>query len=567
MGGVKDYGKFNEGYCFRVSTKIPTKHFIQTKENLEPKRTEYITEKWVICTDTSNDKNKLMETLIKLKLENQDEKEIHIEYSKLDRNINNRSNINNLLLKREEKSEDIYERGKNPNDCYMRIIQSWTPCTLACGGGKSYLQLIKVEARDGGEDCKTKETILTKNCNTQHCPSLYQLKNLNLENKNNQSVDDTQNAIIKIMPISKRPQRYDKCHFKETDSLIEKKDETSKYLKNNPLIPVRLVMNEKTITAYLDDDLKNIVVTFLLDRSIFIKKDDNICFIIEDSSKSEKFCLLDRTRGNFVEEWFYDFNLFKYQCKKDREKSSILLTEEKKLENEFKKKIENIKIELIQEKADIIKKKVGEIEKVNLINQIKEVRKISLNAIKKEMKLEDLLQKEEESREENESNMLENQILLEKKKEKFLLRSIKEKEIENQYNIAKAKAEQAIEQIKKNTQIQIANQRQTIAKKIIEMRKKQNRKKAELNNEIMNIRSNIAEKLKKINKIGNEVSCRDRKNKENYCNNNFSENYLKYQDCMNDSFCYVCCENEFGDLHVLERDNCYSKCESVKSED
>jgi len=40
----------------------------------------------------------------------------------------------------------------------------------------------------------------------------------------------------------------------------------------------------------------------------------------------------------FVEEWDYDFNLFKYQCKSSRPEIQIGVNEEKKLENEFKEK-------------------------------------------------------------------------------------------------------------------------------------------------------------------------------------------------------------------------------------
>lgn len=50
-----------------------------------------------------------------------------------------------------------------------------------------------------------------------------------------------------------------------------------------------------------------------------------------------------------------------------------------------------------------------------------------------------------------------------------------------------------------------------------------------------------------------------------YCQFNFSTDFSKYTECITPaSFCYVCCENEFGELHILERDKCYYHCDSNK---
>merc|ERR1712222_281136 len=122
-------------------------------------------------------------------------------------------------------------------------------------------------------------------------------------------------------------------------------------------------------------------------------------------------------------------------------------------------------------------------------------------------RLEDLLEKEEASREEDETSTFTRQINSEKRKEECLMKAIKEKEIENQYNIAKFQAEHAIQKITKETQTQITKQRENIAKKIIEMRNKQKRKKAQLKSEIMTIRTQIAARLQNINRVGSTATC------------------------------------------------------------
>ncbi len=472
------------------------------------------------------------------------------------------------------KTGSVYEGGENSNDCKMIILQEWTPCNLACGGGLSFLQLIKISAKEGGKDCKTKETILKKPCNTHACPTENQITGLTGEIKKLHSLVNQKNKILSVrtVRISNRPQRYDKCHLKESDALMEKKDETtvlSLNLNNKnqefPMIPIRLVMNDKTLSAFYDDNLRDRISTYLLDESTFIKTDDiRRCFIVKNNVSSTKFCMLDASRGDFLEEWFYDFNLFKNQCRKEREKSNKYYTEEKKMEKEYKEKVNKIKMELIQQKSEEVKKSYNEEEKKNLETKINKFRKMSISALSKEIRLEDLLEKEEESREQSESEELQKQIKQEKNKEESLIKAIKEKELESQINVAKSQAERAIALIRKNTQAQILKQRQIISKKIKEMRSKRKRKDAELKNQILSIRSNIADRIKNINKKGNKATCLSNKNTESYCNNNFADNPIKFQDCKTkESFCYVCCENEFGQLHAVEKDDCYSSCDKL----
>ena len=517
-----------------------------------------------MCVETEDQKKKFMDILTKLKLKNQRNKGLYIEFSKKNENGNEvQNNSGNSAAIKKNGVGSIYEETK---DCRMIVLHDWSECTLSCGGGKSFLQLMKVMKSTSPDlvDCKTKDSILTRDCNMQPCPSASSMEKTRKEFKAAEVVAG--NATVKMMAISSRPQRYDKCHLKEGDALMMKKDDSVKEFANYPLVPVRIVVNEKTFTAYQDDNLQNKISTYLLQESAISRiKDKATCFIVMNNVSEDQFCMLDSSKGDFVEEWIYDFNLFKLQCKKNRVKSETEF-ERTRLENEFKNKVEDLKMEIVKEKADIIKKKVGEDEKKKFVNKIDQVRKTSLHALEKEMKLEDLLEKEEESKEDEENKTLEMQIQSEKKKEDCLLKAIKEKEIENQYNIAKSQADRAIQKIAKETQQQIVLQRKNIAQKLMEMRQKQKRKKAQLKSEIMSIRTQIAERLQKINKVGDQAKCIGTQDRTSYCSSNFPDNYIKFGECeAPDSFCYVCCENEFGELHVLDRDNCYNACDTQKS--
>lgn len=558
-GGIKDYGNFKEGFCFKVQTDIPEDHFVPTPEKLTADKSKYV--RWIICTPTEAQKQKFMDILIKLKIKNQRSKNLFVEFEKKkDGTIEPLNNGMEKSLMKDLKTGSTYEESK---DCKMIVLHPWSECNLACGGGKSYLQLMKVMKTPNGEDCKTKDSILTRDCNMQPCPTVNAVSRVIEKTKKETISEATQTAEVKMMAISQRPTRYDKCHLKEGDALMVKKDESVKEFANFPMVPVRIVMNEKTFTAYQDDNLTNKIVTYLLTESTLYRVQDKKCFILRNTVQEDQFCMLDAGKGDFLEEWDYDYNLFKNQCAKPRVRSEEAL-EKQKLEKEFTSKVENLKMELVKEQAQKIKAKVSSIEKKKQVNRVDEVRKTSLNAIEKEMKLEDLLEKEEESKEEEETLLLEKQIESEKKKESCFLKAIHEKEIENQYNLAKTKAEKAIEQIAKNTQKHIMEERSNAAKKIAEMRKKQQRKRAQLKSQIMNIRTKIAEKIQSYNRIGDKERCtiKEAAHMIEYCNNNFADNYVKFDECKEkSSFCYVCCENEFGDLHILKREECYNSCD------
>merc|ERR1712151_772874 len=292
----------------------------------------------------------------------------------------------------------------------------------------------------------------------QPCPSVSNMQAMVQGSKTSTTV--MSNATVKMMSISSRPLRYDKCHLKEGDALMEKDDATTKDFTTKPMIPVRIVMTDKTFSAYLDDNLSSKIVTYNLGGSVIIKRADGKCFVVQNNLRNDRFCMLDSAKGDFVEEWYYDYNLFKNQCRTNRAKTSVVFTEEKKLEEEYKKKVDGVKMDMVEEKANMIKKRVEQTEKRKLVTKVDEVRKVSLTAIEKEQRLEDLLEKEEETREEDENTTLTRQIESEKKKEECLMKAIKEKEIENQYNIAKASAERAVEKIAQETKKQITKQRE-----------------------------------------------------------------------------------------------------------
>ena len=196
--------------------------------------------------------------------------------------------------------------------------------------------------------------------------------------------------------------------------------------------------------------------------------------------------------------------------------------------------------------------------------------------MKKELTIDQLLQKEELEREEAEQRELQKQVELEKKKEECLIKSIKEKELEDQFNLSKAQHDKELNELKEQAKQQILMKRKQVKLKIIQMRKRAERKKKILQGEMQSIRSQVASKMSHLGKEGNLELCfkpsqkqEDKDKVMQYCKSNFMESSpTKFNECLDhNTYCYVCCETEFGNMHLKRRDECYDKCDAEPKKD
>ena len=78
----------------------------------------------------------------------------------------------------------------------------------------------------------------------------------------------------------------------------------------------------------------------------------------------------------------------------------------------------------------------------------------------------------------------------------------------------------------------------------------------------------IASEMFHARKKGNSSECSPTnlpENKEKYCDKYFNDDIHNNRDCKDpDEFCFMCCENEFGQLWGKERDNCFAMCDDNK---
>jgi len=586
-GGVKDFGKFSEGYCFQVNTIIPATVFTMKPGEPEPK--SGINEVWLICTDDAKSKSALMNFIIKNRIKKQQDAGLRIKSktSGVNQKLENPSTQNLLKTGNPLSIADLGKPiDKKSKDGKWIVLQDWTQCNLKCGGGEQTLHLICQPPENGGKPCQG-AAIRKRPCNTQPCPILKPTPN----------VEKYEKPIVKVMPISNKPTRYDKCNLKENDVFIVMKPEgcnlETELSKSNFLnseqaqkIPARIIMNNKSVSFYRDDSLQSILLTLSLDSTLFFRIPNNeTCFFLQGKSGPQQIivCSMEQ-KSSFVEEWHYDYSLFKNQC---REKRPIIkLKNDQEIKGKFMEKIKQLKQDMIEEKTQKARQECQVEEEKIIKKKVDNTHAMTLLAIQKEMKLEQLLEKEEALREKEEEKLLEKQLQAEQKKKEILMKSIKEKELEEQFNISRENAELAIKKLKEEAKNQIMKKRNDIKNKIAQMRLKSERKKAAIKSKILSMRSETAQKLQQYSKKGDMNRCfipnPDPKtlpatdpasnlieNKpyieqlgaiEIYCSSVYSNNVSKFMECKNpQSYCFVCCEGEFGQMHLSDREKCYNQ--------
>lgn len=245
-----------------------------------------------------------------------------------------------LSAKKPQKDTDC-----GPVDGHWVTLSDWSQCSLKCGGGVSTLQRQCIQPKNGGKNCEG-DAILTRKCNTQPCPDLG--------GKNSTFAQSTiKKPVIKALKFSNMPQRYVKCKIKEGDLMLYQNiTEASNEINIKNLlaskidlegmteinIPVRVVMNNETFSIYTGDTFDSIIISFKLKMSIILRhavRQD--CFVVKETDK-KKITLCQFTcngPAKEVEEWDYDFNLFKHQCAVKPEKY-IDVSKELKLKLQYK---------------------------------------------------------------------------------------------------------------------------------------------------------------------------------------------------------------------------------------
>ena len=222
----------------------------------------------------------------------------------------------------------------------MSVIKNLKITKQRASGINISLQQIKSKNPITINEILHPEYVKNKTCKNPS-QSLYNNTNLN---------DTVLTPIVKIMRFSNRKQRYtvkfnyiQKCVIKESDLFYTKNYdelENSQYLIKKNLdrlqIPVRVIMNNQTIVLYGGDSYDSQIKSFNLKETEFKRSDiQKTCFILVSNEKNAELCSLSLDNTNSVEEWDYDFNLFKIQCNNHKD----MINTENEMNKKLKEKI------------------------------------------------------------------------------------------------------------------------------------------------------------------------------------------------------------------------------------
>jgi hypothetical protein len=223
------------------------------------------------------------------------------------------------------------------------------------------------------------------------------------------------------------------------------------------------------------------------------------------------------------------------------------------------------------EKQDLISKKLSEDEKNKLTKKIIESADITYQAFQREMKLEEMIKKEEEIKEKERQERLTKLIVLEEEKKKKMAETLKEKELETQTLLETQEHQLQLKKLKQEAAQKLLFKRNKLKQTIAQMRKKSQLEEAKLTSKLLQVRNDIATSVKDANKKGNIDNCKrgleSEENRKEYCRVKFYNDYVNFSKCDDEiDFCSTCCEREFGQMYLNLRKECLTNICSTISE-
>lgn len=259
------------------------------------------------------------------------------------------------------------------------------------------------------------ETIVEKACNVDACPVIA------AGGVPEEPKEPFVKPLVKIARYSQRFNRYTKCIIKETD-IFRMDDKNNKY-------PARLLMNNKTLTIYQDDDYINKDYTFDLQKTMFKLLPEFCCFELTDNNRQSKFCWFDTSCGDpdlnlFAKTMQRDFNDFKTTCNVGRQTHILSDEDEEKIKAAKTKKTSQRNFEVEAEKSEKVNDEV-ELETDNRVfKKITDTQNTWLKALEKEVFIEGLIKQDEEKRETEKENKILDQMEEEKLKRRAINKQI-----------------------------------------------------------------------------------------------------------------------------------------------
>ena len=325
--------------------------------------------------------------------------------------------------------------------------------------------------------------------------------------------------------------------------------------------PVRVILNNSTLTSYSGFQFTDMRKSFNLQKStMYTSTKHKNCFVIQETTQNQAtFCDFGMTStSEFYAKWNYDFNLFKFQC--HQKNNLVNATWANEMEGAVAKAKEQMKVDMVNKIREKEKEKEDDPVK------IKKEGDITLSVLNKELDIETLLEKEELQREKEQSDELDIKVDLEKKKEDCIMKAIKERELENQFNLRKKGEAEEVNNMRNVAARQVKIRRDYLKKRLENLKRKADKKNELRKAQIMGIRMEVANRISDAYHKGNHGNCanalKDNTEWNTWCQAKFmnADQANEIQSCKSEKDrCHYCCEKEFGDLYIDDREHCIAQ--------
>lgn len=365
---------------------------------------------------------------------------------------------------------------------------------------------------------------------------------------------------------------YEKCKMKQGDMayVLPKSLNKSTFKKK----PVNVVLTNKTISIYEESTHSSPpIIEYSLSELIKIKHyhrntlSDDSCLLFGDMENETILCALypsysenkkEFSLENTRDLWLEDLLYFTKSCGEFYSKD-LNSREPNKIEKD-------LNISKIQSEIDSYS--LNEKEREDMIKVLTQTQALAIKALEKEIFKEELIEKEEEEREKKIEREFQKKINELSKQVKSIDERLSEKKKEAE---TKNLLNQKIKKITLQVKEQIEKNREELKERMKNKKKEIDQKTASYHKQINELKQKISLKMYQANKIGNVQKCNPNKSIieiESYCSDNFFNSTIHedeeelIKECLDkNKYCYVCCDNEFGEFHLEKRTNCHSSCD------
>lgn len=124
--------------------------------------------------------------------------------------------------------------------------------------------------------------------------------------------------IVKNLVVSKRPQREEPCVIKESDLELLRDDLVG--FSKPPKLPVRVIMNNSTISIFESDNFGDILFSCTLDELHYEPGKEDDCIKLTNIRNNDKrtVCAMEMSKESMKDQitsWNNNINMFKNECR------------------------------------------------------------------------------------------------------------------------------------------------------------------------------------------------------------------------------------------------------------